>query len=209
MLGLLLLVLGAVVGIAGCASPPASNTARITPLADPLSEVPQDFEVEVLIMVGRKVEDRTVLQRRNVSMLLLPDGSLHAAAGDSVIPGTRPGLARTLYQDQVADLWALLGRLDLRSAGSHPIRPVRPPGAMEIVYVLEVTHNNQRRRVVDRLVKDESNQAMVALIRSMGGLAWLRDEAPAPNRIEPLRYDFGPDPWERYRATSRSTEREQ
>ena len=80
---------------------------------------------------------------------------------------------------------------------------------MEIVYVLEVTYENQRRRLVDRLVRDESNEAMVSLIRSMGGLAWLRDEAPAPNLIEPMRYDFGPDPWARYRATNRSAEREQ
>ncbi|MEE2682127.1 MAG: hypothetical protein VX641_07115 [Planctomycetota bacterium] len=193
----------------GCASPSATSPVRVTTLSDPLSEVPQDFEVEVLVMVGRKVPDRTVLQRRNVSMLLLPDGSLHAATGTSVVAGTRPGLARTLYQDQVAELWALLGRLDLRTAGTAPLRPVRPPGAMEIVYVIEVTQNNQRRRIVDRLVKDETNRAMVAVIRSMGGLAWLRDEAPPPNLVEPVRYDFGPDPWARYRTTSKSAEREQ
>lgn len=195
--------------VAGCASPPPSGAARITPISDPLSEVPEDFELEILVMVGRKVPDRTVLQRRNVSMLLLPDGSLHAAAGEAVVPGTRPGLARTLFQGQVAEVWALIGRLDLRDAGAAPIRPVRPPGAMEIVYVVEITHDNQRRRIVERLVKDESNPAMVTLIRSMGGLAWLRDQAPPPNLIEPLRYDFGPDPWARYRATSRSAESEQ
>jgi hypothetical protein len=206
---LLLVLLGWVAAGVGCASAPPSNSVLITALPDPLFDVPEDFELEILVMVGRKVPDRDVLQRRNVSLLLLPDGSLHAAVGEFVVPGTRPGLARTLYQDQVADVWALLGRLDLRSVGTAPTQPIRPPGAMEIVYVLEVTYENQRRRLVDRLVKDESNEAMVSLIRSMGGLAWLRDEAPPPNLIEPMRYDFGPDPWARYRATNRSAEREQ
>ena len=142
-------------------------------------------------------------------MLLLPDGSLHAATGRAVVPGRRPGLARTLYQDQVIEFWALLGRLNLLEAGELPIGPVRQPGAKEIVYVVEITANNSRRRIIDRLVQDETNASLVTLIRSLGALAWLRDEPPPANLIEPLRYDFGPDPWARYRASRIKSENEQ
>ena len=193
----------------GCASRPGDGPVVISSQGDPLAGVPADFEVQIRVMVGRKCPDQNLLQRREVSMLLLPDGSLHAATGNAVVPGSRPGLARTLYQDQVVEFWALLGRLDLLDDGALPIGPVRQPGAMEIVYVVEITANNTRRRIIDRLVKDETNAALVTVIRSLGGLAWLRDEPPPANLIEPLRYDFGPDPWARYRASRIKSENEQ
>ena len=193
----------------GCASRPVDSPVVISSQGDPLAGVPADFEVKIQVMVGRKCPDQNQLQRREASMLLLPDGSLHAATGRLVVPGSRPGLARTLYQDQVVEFWALLGRLDLLEAGALPVGPVRPPGAMEIVYVLEITANNTRRRIIDRLVQDETNAALVTVIRSLGGLAWLRDAPPPANLIEPLRYDFGPDPWARYRASKMRSENEQ
>ncbi|MAJ46450.1 MAG: hypothetical protein CBC35_03935 [Planctomycetes bacterium TMED75] len=193
----------------GCASRPVDSPVVISSQGDPLAGVPADFEVQIQVMVGRKCPDQNQLQRREASMLLLPDGSLHAATGRLVVPGSRPGLARTLYQDQVVEFWALLGRLDLLEAGALPVGPVRPPGAMEIVYVLEITANNTRRRIIDRLVQDETNAALVTVIRSLGGLAWLRDAPPPANLIEPLRYDFGPDPWARYRASKMRSENEQ
>ena len=198
-----------VVPSGGCAPKDGSSPARVTRLPDPLADVPPDFEVEIRVMVGDRVTDRTLLQRRRVSMLLLPDGSLHAATGRLVMPGLRPGLARTLYQEQVAEVWKLVTSLDLLERGEIPERPVRPPGRKEIVRVVELTSENVRRRVVERVVDEDPDPAVTELIRTMGQLAWLRDAPPPANLIEPLRYDFGPDPWARYRATNRSAESEQ
>ena len=195
--------------ICGCAAPPDSGSVRVTRLENPLSDVPPDFEVEVRVMVGDRVTDRDLIQRRPVSMLLLPDGSLHAASGSLVLPGIRPGLARILYQEQVSQLWDLIGNLELLDAGVVPERPVRAPGRKEIVRVIEITSNDVRLRVVQRVVDGDEDPGVVRLIRTMGALAWLRDSAPPANVIEPLRYDFGPDPWARYRATNRSAESEQ
>ncbi|MEC9157885.1 MAG: hypothetical protein VX403_03850 [Planctomycetota bacterium] len=198
-----------VVPSGGCAPKDGASPVRMARLPDPLTEVPPDFEVEIRVMVGDRVTDRTLLQRRRVSMLLLPDGSLHAATGRFVLPGLRPGLARTLYQEQVAEVWKLVESLGLLERGEIPERPVRPPGRKEIVRVVELTSDNVRRRVVERVVAADSDPAVTELIRTMGQLAWLRDAPPPANLIEPLRYDFGPDPWARYRATNRSAESEQ
>ncbi len=168
--------------------------------------VPDDFELEIKVLVGSKVVDQDLLERREVHMVLFPDGTLHAAAGSAVIPGARPGLARTLLRGQVADAWALLGRLDLRETGDSPAQPVRPPGQAEIVHVIEVTANGDRKRSVARFVGPSRDSVSTTLIRSIGGLAWLPDAPEAGNDIIPLRYDFGPDPWERYRGTLDSKE---
>ena len=198
-------------GVVGCASqnavvsPSVSEPVLSKPgpdLSDPLAGVPDDFELEIKVFVGNKVSDQDLLERRDVHMVLFPDGTLHAAAGEQVIPGARPGLARTLLRGQVADAWALLGRLDLRDGGESPARPVRPAGRAEIVHIVELTANGERRRHVKRFVGSCQDSVTTTLVRSIGGLAWLTDAPPAGNDIIPLRYDFGPDPWERYRKSA-------
>ena len=194
--------------LVGCGSTNAvssnarSQAERVERNNDPLLDVPDDFELEIKVLVGKKVDDQDVLERREVHMVLFPDGTLHAAAGSEVIPGARPGLARTLLRGQVADTWALLGRLDLRDVGDSPTRPVRAPGQAEIVHVVEVTANGERRRQVLRFVGPCDDSVSTTLVRSIGGLAWLTDVPQVGNDIIPLRYDFGPDPWERYRGSA-------
>jgi hypothetical protein len=132
-------------------------------------------------------------------MVLLPDGSLHAAAGELVVDGARPGLARVLYRHQVADTWALLERLDFIGSGTPPAGPVHPPGAAEIVHVVEITSDGARMRIEKRILGEDKSGATTHLVRALGGLAWLRDVPPASSFVAPTRYDFGPDPWARYR----------
>ena len=184
------------------ASDASLQSAVVARNSDPLLDVPDDFELEIKVLVGRKVTDQDVLERREVHIVLFPDGTLHAAAGIDVIPGARPGLARTLLRGQVADVWALLGRLDLREAGEPPTSPVRPPGLAEIVHVVEVTANGERLRSGTRFVGSSQDSVTTTLVRSIGGLAWLTDAPPSGNDIIPIRYDFGPDPWARYRSAA-------
>ena len=191
---------GLLLGTSGC-STTGSSTPPSSEDSDPLMGVPRDFQLDVQVLVGDKVDDRDRLERRAVHMVVLPDGALHAAVGDEVIPGARPGLARVLYRDQVADLWALLQQGAFIGSGDPVIGPVRKPGAMEIVYIVEYTVNNTRRRIVQRqLSKDARGNATTVLVRSMGAMAWLRDRPIRDSTVMPIRYDFGPDPWARYRA---------
>ena len=136
-----------------------------------------------------------------VHVVVLPDGSLHAAAGDEVVPGSRPGLARVLFRDQVANLWSQLERQGFLERGEPVAGPVRTPGAMELVYVVEYTAEDRRRRIVERHLADSKpSTATTELIRTLGALAWLRDRPIRDSSVMPIRYDFGPDPWARYRA---------
>lgn len=184
----------------GC-STTGTPSSQSVPGSDPLMGVPRDFQLDVRVLVGAKVEDRDRLERRQVHMIVLPDGALHAAVGDQVIPGSRPGLARVLYRDQVADLWVLLQQSSFIGSGDPVIGPVRQPGAKEIVYIVEYTMDNIRRRIVERqLSGDARGSATTVLVRSMGAMAWLRDRPIRDSTVMPIRYDFGPDPWARYRT---------
>ena len=185
--------------LVGCSTPRSGSAA--TGESDPLAGIPRDFQLDVRVLVGRNVDDRDRLERRASHIVLLPDGSLHAVVGSDVVPGSRPGLSRVLYRDQVADVWALLGRLGIIGEGEPVTGPVRVPGAKEIVYVVEYTMNNDRRRIVQRVLSPEAREsANTVLVRTLGALAWLRDAPLQDSTVEPLRYDFGPDPWARYRT---------
>ncbi len=195
----LLMLLGAVALHlnAGCAS--SEHAERAT--ADPLANVPADFQLDIQVLVGRSVESDDRLERREVHMVILPDGSLHAAQGKEVTSGSRPGLARILYRGQVADVWNLLNQLSVIGTGEPPTGPVDEPNADEIVYVVEYTMNNDRRRIEKRVSADDAKSgAETVLVRSIGALAWLRDVPISDSTVAPLRYDFGRDPWARYRS---------
>ena len=192
--------LGLLLGSSGCSTTESSVPASAQG-PDPLMGVPRDFQLDVQVLVGDKVEDRDRLERRALHMVVLPDGSLHAAVGDEVVPGARPGLARVLYRDQIADLWALMQQGSFIGSGDPVIGPVRKPGAKEIVYIVEYTMENTRLRIVQRQLSETAREnATTMLVRSMGAMAWLRDRPIRDSTVMPIRYDFGPDPWARYRA---------
>ena len=184
----------------GCAGTDSTAGSGVVG-TDPLANVPRDFQLDVRVLVGQRVGQRDRLERRDAHIVLLPDGSLHAATGDQVEAGARPGLARVLYRGQVADVWALMNQLDFVGAGEPITGPVRAPGASELVYVVEYTHDNARRRIEQRFIEAEAREnATTQLVRSLGAIAWLRDRPIEDSTVEPLRYDFGPDPWARYRT---------
>ena len=196
----LLLLLGLVLAQSACSGTDSTAGSRLVD-TDPLANVPRDFQLDVRILVGRRVGDRDRLERRDVHIVLLPDGALHAATGEQVRAGSRPGLARVLYRGQVADVWALMNQLEFIGAGEPITGPVRAPGASELVYVVEYTHDNARRRIEQRFIEaDARENATTELVRSLGAIAWLRDRPVQDSTVEPLRYDFGPDPWARYRT---------
>lgn len=181
----------------GCAAKPAHQTSVAT--------VPADLSIEVTVARGDGLAPAQTLQTRTLDIILLADGSLHAATGEAAVAVGRPGRVRQLTRDQVAELWALLGRLDLHNAGEAPDGFVAPPAHAELLRVLSIQANGKRHRTIERLTDATPDPAATTqLIRWLGALAWLRDEPIVQRPQAPLRYDFGPDPWARYRPQSDS-----
>jgi hypothetical protein len=202
---LAVLVLAALAGVLpGCAAPPSAS-------GDPLAAAPEDFALEVILRCDRKMPTAAQappappapqVHQRPGRFIFLPDGSLHYAASGRP-DGPEPERKRMLSRRQVAELWSLAHQLGLADpeAGQEPInldliQP--PPGGM--VCLIAVTGHDRRWMFIDAAAAGEApNPASVAIVRHLAELAWVSDEPEGRVMIIPRRYDFGPDPYARYR----------
>lgn len=182
-------------GCAGCAAQP--------PVDDPLGQTPEDLTIELTILHGRDVEAPRDIDRRPARFVVYPDGSLHhdqAVEERAVRP---PGFIRRLNREQQSDLWLLLRQLGFadaeRGEPSHNLRLILPQRD-EVMHQLAVIADDRRRVFVQRTGADvEPDAAMRELVQRLAQLAWLPEEPPGEPVIIPPRYDFGPDPYARYR----------
>ena len=187
--------------LAGCAS--NENVTVEVP-----ATVPEDFTLDVLVLTGSDVPARGPVERRAGRFVVRADGSLHHGARD----GGLPPRVRTLDDRDMESLWMLSSELglltpELRDSPLNPEIEGDPPRGIR--YVVTVVGDSERwmRRydrpelddelddeLADELADDEAER----LVRTLAELAWLTDE-PRVRRITiPRRYDFGPDPYERY-----------
>jgi hypothetical protein len=190
------LLLLLMVGMVGCASAPAID--------DPIGEVPHDFSVDVAILLGRDIERSPEAHLRPLRMILFPDGSLHS--GEHPRYGHvswMPGLVRRLNRDQMAKLYGLARELNLSDPdrGDEFINPMLlEPENSEIVYQLALAIGDRRWQFVRHFRPGEgADPAITRFIRHLAELAWETDLLPEEPVVMPHRYDFGPDPYARYR----------
>lgn len=189
----------------GCASdqsaPAASNTAPMT--ADPLATVPDDLTIDLRVLApARPGDEQSDVLLPAGRVLVLPDGAVHGELNGPHHARVLPGQIRRLDQQQLAELWSLLhefGLLDADSPASvNPMLIVRPESGRR--YVLDVRAGDHwwqiRRDAVDASSDDP---VMRHLTQRLYDLAWLRETAEQTALIAPRRYDFGPDPYARYR----------
>lgn len=206
------LVLAGLLMLVGCASPQPATDG-----------VPEDGVIAAGVIVGpglareiqRHPEDWPV-QLRPGRAIILADGSLRADVGPSIDLGDRPGVTRHLRRPQLAALWRDLDALGLGdpSAGNHLGNPtLLVPGRREVVQVLECRRDGRDWTIVHRFevpeaasdatevtsAEAEEDPRMRAAIRRIAALAWASDLPPDSVPRYPERYDFGPDPWARYR----------
>ena len=214
--GLLLgLVLGMGAGMApvGCAT---STRDRGMP--------PEDGVIAAAVVVGSDLGHRIQqdpgawpVQVRPARAVILADGSLRADVGPSLGVDDRPGVARHLRHRQLTTLWKRLDELGFADpgAGNFDRNPnLLVPGPSEVIQILELRRNGRDWIVVDRFsVPSEAEEGsggsegtlsgqdarMKAAIRSIAALAWASDSPPDDTVRFPERYDFGPDPWARFR----------
>lgn len=180
----------------GCASTHPAGSSR-----DHYADVPENFSIDVTILAA---EDEPEAHRRTARYVVFPDGSLHHEAKPGAGPNTLPPLSRRLNKAQMAALWAKareLGLVDESKADQveNFRRVVHPSSghAYLVAFTADGDYWNFTRGVPEG---ERLDPALTEMIRELAMLAWADDGVDDRLRAEPLRYDFGPDPWAAYRA---------
>lgn len=197
MRGFFLVLFGvALLGVGGCESAAPTNS-------DPFAVVPMDLSIDVSILVGESINDHTEAHLRQSRYVLLPDGSLRFGADNQHRQDWMPELARRLNRRQVADLWSLARQIGFadpdngsRTSSLHKLKPE----SNEVVYLIMFTGMDRRWEFVRRSDAAEApDPASVQFVRKFAQYAWATDYTMEMTYILPQRYDFGPDPYARYR----------
>ena len=176
----------------------ASNPRRV----DPLGVVPDDFSVDLTILArpeGARADQRTS------RIMLESDGSLRYATGSGLGPNTVPPLVRRLDRGQMARVWDSASRAGLTDPASGDVdadlRRVNPPERRGSVWLLAITGESERWMFMRTAEGDaQPDAAIVSFGRELAILAWAPDERRLVAAVEPLRWDYGPDPWAAYRG---------
>jgi hypothetical protein len=169
---------------------------------DPFGAVPDDFSVDLTIL-SRPEGDRA--DRRTSRIVLEPDGSLRYLAKPGIGPNTLPPLVRRLDREQMARVWDSAARLGLTDPADADVeadlRRVKPPHRRGCVWLLVLTGDGDRWNFTRTAAGDEQpDAAIVAFGRELGALAWAPDRGTRVAEVEPVRWDYGPDPWAAYRG---------
>ncbi|MDP7519022.1 MAG: hypothetical protein QF438_02605, partial [Phycisphaerales bacterium] len=176
-----------------------STTSR---RVDPFGAVPDDFSVDLTIL-SRPQGDRA--DQRTSRIVLEPDGGLRYMAKRGIGPNTFPPLIRRLDREQMARVWDSAARLGLTDPDvadvDADLRRVKPPSRRGCVWLLVLTGEGDRWNFTRAAEGDEQpDAAIVAFGRELGALAWAPDRTTQMAKADPVRWDYGPDPWAAYRG---------
>ncbi|MBT7351237.1 MAG: hypothetical protein HN811_02125, partial [Phycisphaerae bacterium] len=171
---------------------------------DPFGAVPDDFSVDLTIL-SRPEGDQA--DRRTSRIMLEPDGSLRYMAKRGIGPNTIPPLIRRLDREQMARVWDSAARLGLTNPAEADVdadvRRVKPPSRRGCVWLLVLTGNEDRWNFMRSASgTDQPDAAIVAFGRELGALAWAPDRGTRLAAVEPVRWDYGPDPWAAYKGAT-------
>lgn len=190
------------ISLGGCASAPEAAG----PEAGLSNAPPVDFALDVTILAGPAVNppnDSTLRQSRYV---LLADGSLCYGSDPERTKGADwlPPITRILTTAQIGEVWSRAregGLLD-RQRADEPVnfKLVPPAVNIEVVYLADFTASGQRWNFVRRGTIDRTpDPALTQFITVLAQLAWADSQSSDDAPIMPKRYDFGVDPYSRYR----------
>ena len=175
--------------LCGCAAGPV--------VSDPYATVPPDFSLDLVVLASTVEVSPVDPEQRSGRFLVWVDGSLRWAP----VPRGLPPWRRTLERREMAALWSLVKQLGMDGPDgadpptNHKLIEQAPD---ETIYLLMITADGDVWGYVRRIDAGETpDPAMVQLVRHLATLAWA--DSPPPAAAVPRRYDFGPDPYERYR----------
>jgi hypothetical protein len=205
-----------------------SETA--TAATDPLGETPDDLTIDITILPGADLARlantgaegaRFEAHLVQSKYILFPDGSLHGDRGRSIDVLTRPARVRALNREAMSDLWLLLRQTGFESqatassgqgtpdaASKSAAGPFRgnpallTPSPSEVLTILTVRDRGTTTTFVNGSAPDATDPALTRVVRAVARLAWAVDDPPLEAIVQPIRYDFGPDPYAPYRGAA-------
>lgn len=177
------------------------------PFRPDASSVPPALSINATVLRGEAAPAVLKVEERNGRWMLLPDGSLRAEAPPSAERtdhGKRPGVVRSLRESEIAEMWSLAARLGLADprAGDPVGNPrMLTPGPAELIQVIEFHAAGESWAFFARGPAESGGDRVLGdFIRALADRAWMADEPPELLPSAAIRYDFGPDPYERYRG---------
>lgn len=213
----IVLSMAGAIAVTGCGAP-----QRVS--ADPLGAAPTDFALEVTILTPAPATTQPTstapataptaapatmpaeAHLRQSRYVLFSDGSLHQGEDSDHSKGAEwlPPITRVLSRRQIAEVWSLaqqLGFNDPKNAGNSAInfRTVPPPSEGAVVYLMAFRGWGQWWTFTRNSPMDHPDPAMTEMVRALAQLAWASDMPATEPHVVPRRYDFGADPYERYR----------
>lgn len=209
-----LLIACAILTLPACTNSQSQRVESQPTPADQIAGVPGDFTLDLAILTpqnhfGKKISttetDDQAPTFEPTRIMLLPGGLLQAELDGNYRAAARPPLVRRLTNQQIAETWSLLRQLGFGdpAAGDQYTNPklINAPetGAR---YILEI-HADDRVWMIRRDAQNETDHpAMQHLANYLSGLAWLDTDMGPTMTVAPRLYDFGPDPYARYREDS-------
>ena len=146
--------------------------------------------------------ERSEAHLRPGRYVVFPDGSLHCGWEEGRGPNWLPGKVRTLDRRETAGLWSLVKQVgfveEAEEGEAENLELIEPP-RNGLAYLIALTGRGERWTVVRRSAGSErADAACAALVRHLAELAWVMDKEEE-GWVMPVRYEFGADPYARYR----------
>ena len=187
----ILLAIFSVILFAGCSANPQ--------VTDPLSIAPNDFSLDVTVVTA---ETHTLAHMKSSRFVVFSNGALHHGDEDGWGPNTLPPRTRLLSREQMAIIWSRLDQMGMASPDradetvNFQLLPRPKDGS---VYMIAVNGDRKYWNFIRYIGGDQpADPAFRSLIRLLAGYAWSTDQPDVEGYEEPIRYDLGGNPYERY-----------
>ena len=187
----IVLSLFSIILLAGCSAS--------SPVVDPLSIAPIDFSLDVTVVT---TEPHSLAHMKSSRIVVFPNGALHHGDEPGWGPNTLPGRVRILSREQISTIWNRLDQMGM----STPARADKtvnfqllPRPKNGSVYMIAVNGNGAYWNYVRYISEDQvADPAFKNLIRLLSVYAWATDLPNLEGYEEPIRYNLGGNPYEKY-----------
>ena len=175
----------------GCTAKPS--------VVDPLTIAPNDFSLDVTVVT---TEPHTLAHLKSSRFVVFPNGALHHGDEPGWGPNTLPPRTRLLSREQIATIWNRLDQMGMSTPNladetvNFQVLPKPKDGS---VYMIAVNGEGKYWNFVRYIAENQNvDPAFKSLIRLLAGYAWATDQPDVEGYEEPVRYDLGGNPYERY-----------
>ena len=169
------------------------------PVTDPFSVAPNDFSLDITVIT---TEAHSLAHMRSSRFVVFPNGALHHGDEDGWGPNTLPARTRLLSREQIAIIWNRLDQMGMSSPKradetvNFQLLPKPKDGS---VYMIAVNGDGKYWNFIRYISKEQqADPAFKKLIRLLADYAWATDLPDVEGYEEPVRYDLGGNPYERY-----------